>query len=74
VLRLSGRRVGSSKRLAIEAGGSRTLVIRLDRNIRRNLVAAMRQAGVRRLTATAMTTIADGDLTRAYPTRIRLRR
>ena len=46
VLRISGERVGASKRLRIGAGGSRTLVARLSRNVRRNLLAAMRQAGL----------------------------
>ena len=74
VLRLSGERIGASKRLRISAGGSRTLVIRLKRHVRRDLLAAMRQAGVRRVTATAITTIATDDVTRAFPVRITLRR
>jgi autotransporter translocation and assembly factor TamB len=74
VLRLSGRRVGASKRVKLEAGKPRTVVVRLDRRVRRNLIAAMRQAGVRRLTATAVTRVADGETTRAYRTKVRLRR
>ena len=49
-------------------------MVRLDRRVRRNLIAAMRQAGVRRLTATAVTRVADGETTRAYRTKVRLRR
>ena len=37
-------------------------------------MAAMRQAGVRRVNATAITTIATDDVTRAFPVRITLRR
>jgi PKD repeat protein len=74
VLRLSGERVGASRRLRIDAGETRTLVIRLERAVRRNLLAAMRQAGVRRVTSTAITTIATDDVTRAFPDKIRLRR
>ena len=74
MLRLSGERVGASKRLRIKAGGSRTLVVRLKRNVRRNLLAAMRQAGIRRVTTTAITTIALDGGSRAFPAKIRLRR
>ena len=74
VLRLSGERVGASKRLRIRAGGTRTVVIRLKPHIRRNLVRAMRQARRRNITATAITTIATADLTRAFPVRVRLTR
>ena len=74
VLRLSGERVGASRRLRIDAGETRTLVIRLERAVRRNLLAAMRQAGVRRVTSTAITTIATDDVRRAFPAKIRLRR
>jgi PKD repeat protein len=74
VLRLSGERVGASRRLRIDAGETRTLVVRLERAVRRNLLAAMRQAGVRRVTSTAITTIATDDVTRAFPAKIRLRR
>ena len=74
VLRLYGERVGASKRVRIPAGGTRTLVIRLERHVRRNLVKAMRQARRRRVTVTAITTIATAGLTRAFPVRITLRR
>jgi hypothetical protein len=74
VLRISGERVGASKRRAIDAGESRTLVVKLEANVRRNLLAAMRQAGIRRVTATAITTIATDDGTRAFPVKVTLRR
>ena len=74
VLRISGERVGASKRLRIAAGDSRTLVARLSRNVRRNLLAAMRQAGLKRVTLTAITTIATAEGSRAFPVRVTLRR
>ena len=74
VLRLSGERVGASKRMQIDAGRSRTVVARLDRRVRRNLVAAMRQAGLKRVTATAITTVVTADGTRALPVKIALKR
>ena len=72
VLRLSGRRVGVSKQVRVKAGRSRTLVVRLTGNVRRNLMAAMRQARLKRVTTTAITTVRTADLSRAYPARIRL--
>jgi len=48
--------------------------VRLKRNVRRNLLAAMRQAGLRRITVTAITTIASEDGTRAFPAKVTLRR
>ena len=74
VLRLSGERVGKSKRLRIRPGSTRTLVARLDRDVRRRLLAAMRQAGLRRVTLTAVTTVITADGARAYPVKITLRR
>ena len=74
VLRLSGERVGASKRLQIDAGETRTVVVRFKRSVRRNLLAAMRQAGVKRILVTAITTVATDDLSRAYPVRVRLKR
>jgi hypothetical protein len=74
VLRISGKRVGASKAVRIGAGGSRTLVARLSRNVRRNLVAAMRQAGLKRVRLTAVTTITTDGVTRAFPVRVTLKR
>ena len=74
VLRISGERVGASKRLRIAAGESRTLVARLSRNVRRNLLAAMRQAGLKRVTLTAITTIRTAEGSRAFPVRVTLKR
>ena len=39
--------------------------MRLDRRVRRQLIAAMREAGVRRLRATLVTTVRDADGRRA---------
>jgi PKD repeat protein/plastocyanin len=74
VLRLSGERIGASKSTRIEAGGTRTVVVRLKRIVRRNLIAAMRKAGLRRIIATAITTIRTDDVTRAFPVKVRLQR
>jgi hypothetical protein len=74
VLRISGKRVGASKARRIRAGGSRTLVARLNRNVRRNLVAAMRQAGLKRVRLTAVTAITTDGVTRAFPVRVTLKR
>jgi hypothetical protein len=74
VLRISGQRIGASKRLRIGAGGTRTVVIKLSRNVRRNLLAAMRQARMRGVTATAITTVRTAELSRAYPAKVRLKR
>jgi hypothetical protein len=60
--------------MRIRAGTSRTVKVRLDRKVRRNLLAAMRQAGLRRVRVTATTTIRAGGLTRSYPVRLSLRR
>jgi PKD domain len=74
VLRISGDRIGASKRVGIRAGTSRTVKVRLDRTVRRNLLAAMRQAGLRRVRVTATTTVRTDGLTRAYPVQLSLRR
>ena len=74
VLRISGERVGVSKRLRIGAGGSRTMVAKLSRNVRRNLIAAMRQAGLKQVTVTAITTVTTDEVSRAFPVRVTLRR
>jgi PKD repeat protein len=74
VLRLSGRRLGASRRgLRIGAGGSRTVVVRLDRTVRRNLLAAMRQAGVKRLTSTVVTRIVTAEGTRTIRAKVTLK-
>jgi cytochrome c len=73
VLRLSGRRLGASKVARISAGSSKTLVLRLDRKIRRNLLAAMRNAGVKRLTATVVTKIVTADGTKKMRAKVALK-
>jgi hypothetical protein len=49
-------------------------VLRLDRRIRRNLVPAMRNAGVRRLRATLVTKVVTADGTRTIRTGVTLKR
>ena len=45
VLRIARRqRLGKSNARLVAAGHSRKIVLKLDRNVRRNLVAAMRKA------------------------------
>jgi PKD repeat protein len=61
VLRVDRRRLGAAAARRLRAGVSRTIVVRLDRNVRRNLIAAMREAGLRRLKATLITTVRDAD-------------
>jgi hypothetical protein len=73
VLRLSGRRLGAV-RARLAAGSSRTLVLRLDRKVRRNLAAAMRDAGVKRLTATVVTRIVTADGARTIRTGVTIKR
>jgi PKD repeat protein len=74
VLRVSGERLGASKRLRLHAGQSRTLVVRLDRSVRRNLIAAMRQAGIRRLKAFAVTKVVTADGARNMRVKVLLKR
>ena len=77
VLRLAGgerQRLGGAKARRVEAGGSRKIVVRLDRRVRRNLLAAMRESGVRRLRATLVTKVRDDDGRRTLRKRVILRR
>ena len=43
-LRIKGQRLGGSNARRVSAGHARTIVLKLDRNVRRNLAAAMRKA------------------------------
>ena len=45
-----------------------------SRNVRRNLIAAMRQAGMKKVTVTAITTVTTDEVSRAFPVRVTLRR
>jgi hypothetical protein len=77
VLRTAGgekQRLGRATARTVQAGASRTIVVRLDRNVRRQLIAAMRKAGVRRLRATLVTTVRDADGRRAVRRAVVLRR
>jgi PKD repeat protein len=73
VLKLSGRRLGAA-RARLAAGASRTIVLRLDRDIRGNLLAAMRNAGVRRLKVTVVTRVATAAGTKTIRTGVTLKR
>jgi len=55
------RRRAPAAARSVRAGASRTIVVRLDRRVRRQLLAAMRKAGVRRLGATLVTAVRDAD-------------
>jgi PKD repeat protein/type 1 glutamine amidotransferase len=77
VLRLAGgerRRLGAATARTVRAGASRTVVVWLDRRVRRNLIAAMRASGVRRLRATLVTIVRDADGRRTLRERVVLRR
>jgi hypothetical protein len=73
VMRLSGRRLGRSKQVRIAAGESRTVVVRLDRRVRRNLIAAMRNSDVQRLRALVVTRIVTADDTERVRARVTLK-
>jgi PKD repeat protein len=76
-LRIAGadqERLGRVKARSVRAGQSRQIVLRLDRQVRRNLVAAMRKAKVRRLRATLVLTIRTADDTRTVRRAVVLRR
>ena len=61
VLRIGGRKVGTAKTVRIGANGRKTLVIRLDRRTRRNLLVSMRRAGVKSRKATVVLTVRAAD-------------
>jgi len=77
VLRVAGgdrQRLGAATARRIGAGASRTIVVRLDRGVRRNLIAAMREADMQRLRATLVTTVRDEDGKRTVRRSVVLRR
>jgi PKD repeat protein len=74
VLRIQGQRLGTSNARLIAAGHSRKIVLKLDRNVRRNLVAAMRKAHVRNLRATLILRIRTADGTKTIRKAVTLRR
>jgi hypothetical protein len=73
-LRLSGQRLGKARARTVRAGASRTIVVRLDRRVRRELVGAMRRAGVRRVRATVVTKVRSADGTRTIRRKVTLKR
>ncbi|MGH2949387.1 MAG: hypothetical protein ACRDPC_24555, partial [Solirubrobacteraceae bacterium] len=58
----------------IAAGHTRTIVVRIDRADRRRLRRAMREAGMKRLRATVITTIRTADGRKRVRDRVILRR
>jgi PKD repeat protein len=74
VLRIKGQRLGKSNARMVSAGHSRKIVLKLDRSVRRNLVAAMRKAHVRNLRATLVLTIKSADGTRTVRKAVVLKR
>jgi PKD repeat protein len=62
ILRLAGERIGKSRWKRIGEGERRRLVIRLDRQARRDLLPAMRDSGVRRVKArVVLKVVMDGE-------------
>jgi PKD repeat protein len=74
VLRVERQRLGAARARRVSAGASRMIVVRLDRAVRRNLLAAMRESGVRRLRAMLVTTVRDRDGSRTVRKQVVLRR
>jgi hypothetical protein len=68
------QRLGRTAVRRIGAGDSRRLVLKLDRNVRRNLVAAMRKAKLRNLRATLVLKIRTADGTTTVRKAVVLRR
>jgi PKD repeat protein len=76
-LRIAGgdkQRLGRAAVRQIGAGDSRRLVLRLDRNVRRNLASAMRRAKLRNLRATLVLKIRTADGTTTVRKAVVLRR
>jgi hypothetical protein len=76
-LRIAGgdrQRLGRTAVRRIGAGDSRRFVLRLDRNVRRNLVSAMRRAKLRNLRATLVLTIRTAEGTTTVRKAVVLRR
>jgi PKD repeat protein len=77
VLRIAGRkaeRLGGTKTLRLRAGQSRTILVRLDRRVRKRLPAAMREADMKRLKATVITKVKTDAGTQTLRKQIVLKR
>ena len=74
VLRHSGKRIGTSKKLRIRDDRRHTLTVRLSRKARRKLMAAMRRADARSVKVTAVLTVRTADGTSTIRRAVRLRR
>jgi PKD repeat protein len=73
-LETQARALGRARARTVRAGATRTVVVRLDRSLRRQLLRAMRAAGVERLKATVVTTVRSADGTDVLRNRIVLER
>jgi hypothetical protein len=76
-LRIAGgdrQRLGRTALRRIGAGDARRLVVKLDRNVRRNLVSAMRKAKLRNLRATLVLKIRTAEGTTTVRKAVVLRR
>jgi hypothetical protein len=76
-LRIAGadnQRLGKAASRSIAAGDSRRLVLKLDRGVSRNLVAAMRKAKLRNLRATLVLKIRTAEGTSTVRKAVVLRR
>jgi phage baseplate assembly protein gpV len=73
-LKLSGERLGKSKTVRIRADRTKTVVVKLDRAVRRSLLAGMRQAGIQRFKATTVTKIRSGGDERTIRRKVTLKR
>ena len=69
-----GQRLGKASARSVRAGDSRRVVLRLDRKVRRNLVAAMRKAKLRNLRATLVLKIRTAEGTTTVRKAVVLRR
>jgi PKD repeat protein len=74
VLRHSGQRIGASKTLRIRDERRHTLTVRLSGKARRDLRTAMRRAGTRSLTVTAVLVVRTADGRSIVRRGVRLRR
>jgi PKD repeat protein len=77
VLRVKGgdrQALGRSSARRVGAGKSRQMVLRLDRGVRRNLLAAMREAKLRRLRTTLVVTVTTSEGTTTLRRQVTLTR
>lgn len=68
------RVIGRAKVARVPAGGTRTLILRLDRRVRRKLARMMREEGIERLSTVVITTVRTTSGTDAIKRRLTLAR